>query len=126
MAPAASAADIEQLAAYFEQCGLAPTAANETARGKQANSAKALFSANKLETKQVSTKQGLLALQIAKDGQKLTDESKTYVLDAVLDNRLKAPDQVTGELPDTRKTAHTHVQSHSRHQIPTCETCTRR
>jgi glutaminyl-tRNA synthetase len=93
----APAVDVEELTAYFEQCGLAPKAANETARGKQAQNAKALFTANKLETRNLDNKQALFAFQLVKDGAKLSDESKAYVIEAILDQRLKGSDQVTGE-----------------------------
>lgn len=97
MAPAPLSPELEALAEYFQKCGLAPTASVETVRGKAKGAAQALFTANKLEDKQLNNKQGLFALQVAKDGSKLTEESRNYAVEAIVDGRLKSPDQVTGE-----------------------------
>lgn len=97
MAPAPLSAELEALAEYFQQCGLAPTASVETVRGKSKGAAQALFTANKLEDKHLNNKQGLFALQVAKDGAKLSEESRNYAVEAIVDGRLKAADQVSGE-----------------------------
>lgn len=93
----APAVDVDELTSYFEQCGLAPKAANETARGKQALNAKELFSTNNLHTRNLNNKQALLALQLVKDGVKLSEASKSYTLEAISNQRLKGSDQVTGQ-----------------------------
>ena len=97
MAPPPLSAELEALSIYFQQCGLAPTASVETVRGKTCKSAQALFTANELEKKDLNSKQALFALQVAKDGAKLSEESKAYSVSAIVDGRLKSADQVSGE-----------------------------
>lgn len=99
MAPAAALSpEIEQLVAYFESAGISPTRSLEVAKNpKTAAGAHALFVSNQLETKGLSDKQGLLALQVAKDGAKLSEEGRNYVVGAVVEGRVKGGDQVTGE-----------------------------
>lgn len=97
MAPAPLSPELEQLVAYFQACGLAQARATEVVRNSKTSAlAKSLFDANDLEHKHVNDKQALFALQIAKDGVKLTDDSRNYALAAVLDERLKTADQVKG------------------------------
>lgn len=90
-------ASIEELTAYFATCGLSPARAAEGAKSKQAPLINALFRLNSLETKGLSDKQAQLASQVARDGAKLKEEERKYVLEAVIDGKLKAADQVTGQ-----------------------------
>jgi glutaminyl-tRNA synthetase len=103
MAPAPLSPELEALCAFFKSCGLSAVRSEETVRGKIAAAAKALFSVNQLDTKNLSDKQGLFALQVAKDGGKLSEESRNYAIEAIVDGRLKTPDQVTGESTQVRR-----------------------
>ena len=87
----------EELAAYFTLCGLSETRAADSAKSKQANLINALFRSNSLETKGLSDKQALLASQIARDGAKLAEEERKYVVEAVVEGKLKSSDQVIGQ-----------------------------
>lgn len=93
---------MEELTAYFLACGFSQTRATDTAKGKSSALVKSFFAANELETRQLSDKQALLCMNIvtAKEGASLDDVQRRYVLAAVLDGRLTAGDQVTGESKD--------------------------
>lgn len=90
---------MEELTAYFLSCGFSNTRAVDTAKGKTSAVVKSFFTANEIETKQLTDKQALLVVNIvtAKEGATLKDEQRRLVLAAVLDGRLTAGDQVTGE-----------------------------
>lgn len=91
--------EVEHLAAFFAQCGLSDQRSLETARSKTAPQAhRLLLLANANADADTGTrlddKQLTLALQLAKDGQHLTDGLRLYILDAVRDRRLAKADQV--------------------------------
>ncbi|KAM0789270.1 hypothetical protein ACM66B_000112 [Microbotryomycetes sp. NB124-2] len=91
--------EVEQLARYFEQCGLSSTIAVETARAKHAPKVERVFSVNALQTRQPTSKQALLVVQVAKDGSNLDAETlQRYIVDAVLADKLKSPDQVAAAI----------------------------
>lgn len=92
------ASSVEQLTSYFAACGMLDALAAQTAKGKLALPAQTLFQANRLAERGLSEKQALLAFQVAKDGAKLGGEAKNYAVQAVVDGRLKSPDQVAGAL----------------------------
>lgn len=96
MAPAALSPEMEELAAFFQRAGLSEQRAKETARSKTAPAARSLFEAARLDTSPLEDKQGALVLQVAKDGQALSDEARLYIVEAVRDGRLSKSDQVTG------------------------------
>lgn len=96
MAPALSP-ELEELAAFFQRCGLTEQRATETARSKGAPAARDLFSAANLDQQPLDDKQGALVLQLSKDGAKLSDEARLYVVQAIRDGRLLKSDQVTGK-----------------------------
>lgn len=87
---------VEELTAYFQSCGFSEMRAVESAKGKAGAQAHAFFVANELEKKGTTDKQGHFALAIAKEV-KLGEAERSYALEAVVDGRLKAVDQVTGE-----------------------------
>lgn len=96
MAP--TPAEIEQLCAYFQSAGVSATRSLEVAKNpKTSAAAHALFTSNKIEDKGLSEKQSLLVLQVAKDGAKLSEDDRNYIVAAVVDGRLKGADQVTGK-----------------------------
>lgn len=86
------------LVAYFEKCGLAPNRATDLVNNpKNSTPAHALFVAAGLETKGLNDKQNTLVLTVAAAGTKVGEKEKLYAVGAVVDGRLKAIDQVTGE-----------------------------
>ncbi|KAK4698430.1 glutaminyl-tRNA synthetase, partial [Phenoliferia sp. Uapishka_3] len=98
MAPPTAEA-ISELCSYFQSAGLSETRALEIAKNAKTSPAAAtLFKANKIEEKGLSDKQGMMILQIAKDGAKLTEEQRNFIVAAVVDGRFKGADQVTAAL----------------------------
>lgn len=90
--------EMESLVAYFESCGLSPTRALETVKNaKTSSTALPLFKQNNLHEQKLTDKQGMLVLQIAKDGVKLDEEKKDYLVGLVVAESLKTGDQITGE-----------------------------
>ncbi|BGP16806.1 hypothetical protein JCM10213_004654 [Rhodosporidiobolus nylandii] len=86
--------ELEELADYFKHCGLSDQRATETARSKTAPAARDLLTKAGVDTSPLEDKQGALVLQVAKDGAKLSDDAKLYIVDAVRDGRLTKSDQV--------------------------------
>ncbi|GAA5987908.1 hypothetical protein JCM10908_007267 [Rhodotorula pacifica] len=89
MAPAALSPELEELASFFQRCGLSEQRATETARSKAAPSAKDLFAAAHLDTEPLEDKQGALVLQLAKDGAKLSADAQLYVVKAIREAAVK-------------------------------------
>lgn len=89
--------ELEELAAYFKNCGLSDQRATETARSKTAPAARDLFDQARLSSTPLEDKQGALVLQLAKDGNALDQDKKLYIVDAVKDARLTKSDQVSGQ-----------------------------
>lgn len=87
---------MEALAAYFRACGISETKSLEAAKGKSSAVAYAFLSANEVDKLALSDKQGPFAFTIA-TAKDLDEAEKKYALDAVVDGRLKATDQVAGE-----------------------------
>lgn len=102
MAPATLAPEVEQLAKYFEQCGFAPAAALDTARAKHSAAVERLFKAAALEQRETTNKHAVLAALVAKDGSKLPQDAQLAIVDRILDDRLKSPDQIAGQLAGIR------------------------
>ncbi|GAA5851655.1 hypothetical protein JCM8547_001163 [Rhodosporidiobolus lusitaniae] len=86
--------ELEELAAFFKQCGLSDQRASETARSKTAPAARSLFEEANIPAAPLEDKQSALVLQVAKDGQALSDEARIYIVEAVKDGRLAKNDQV--------------------------------
>lgn len=95
--PPALSPELEELAAFFQRCGLTEQRATETARSKTAPAARDLFSSANLDNAPLDDKQGALVLQLAKDGAKLSPEAKLYVVNAIREGRLLKSDQITGK-----------------------------
>ncbi|GAA6044303.1 hypothetical protein JCM8097_006758 [Rhodosporidiobolus ruineniae] len=90
--------ELEELADYFKRCGLSDQRATETARSKGAPAAKALFDQAQLDSSPLDDKQGAVVLQVAKDGQALSDDARLYVVAAIKDGRLLKSDQVSAAI----------------------------
>ncbi|BGP40715.1 Glutaminyl-tRNA synthetase [Rhodotorula kratochvilovae] len=97
MAPKVSP-EVEALAAFFAQCGLSEQRALETARSKTAPQAKQLLQLARLDQDNLDDKQTTLALQVAKDGTKLTDDARLYIVGAIRNNRIQKSDQVSAAI----------------------------
>ena len=65
---------------------------------KNASSLKDLIQQNHLHERPVDDKKGSLLSHLSVQGNNLDNAGKSYIVDAVLDNRLKSTDQVTGML----------------------------
>ncbi|KAG0663871.1 hypothetical protein C6P46_002097 [Rhodotorula mucilaginosa] len=79
MPPAALTPELEELASFFQRCGLSEQRATETARSKGAPAARNLFTAAHLDNEPLEDKQGALVLQLAKDGAKLSSDAQLYI-----------------------------------------------
>ncbi|GAA6008777.1 hypothetical protein JCM10207_001721 [Rhodosporidiobolus poonsookiae] len=90
--------ELEELATFFKQCGLSDQRANEGARSKTAPAARDLFNKAGLASAPLEDKQGALVLQLAKDGNALSDDAKLYVVEAIKDQRLLKSDQVAAAI----------------------------
>jgi hypothetical protein len=97
MPPAALTPELEELASFFQRCGLSEQRATETARSKGAPAARNLFTAAHLDNEPLEDKQGALVLQLAKDGAKLSSDAQLYIVDAIRGGRLLKSDQITGK-----------------------------
>lgn len=102
MPPAALTPELEELASFFQRCGLSEQRATETARSKGAPAARDLFTAAHLDNQPLEDKQGALVLQLAKDGAKLSPEAQLYVVNAIRGGRLLKSDQITGKSLSSR------------------------
>lgn len=89
-------AQMEELVAFFRACGISETKSLEAAKGKSSAAAHAFLSANEVDKKALSDKQGPFAFTIA-TAKDVGEAEKRYALGAVVDGRLKATDQVAGE-----------------------------
>ncbi|GAA5885552.1 hypothetical protein JCM3774_002987, partial [Rhodotorula dairenensis] len=95
--PPALSPELDELASFFQRCGLSEQRATETARSKGAPAARDLFAAAHLDDEPVQDKQGALVLQLAKDGAKLSTDAQLYIVSAIRDGRLLKSDQITGK-----------------------------
>ncbi|KAK4057188.1 Glutaminyl-tRNA synthetase [Microbotryomycetes sp. JL221] len=87
---------LERLAKFFEQCGLTSTVAIETARAKHGAQVERMFSNVQLDQHEPTptNKQATLCVAIAKDAPQLSLEQHVYLVQRVLQDQLKSPDQV--------------------------------
>ncbi|GAA6058923.1 hypothetical protein JCM10212_002875 [Sporobolomyces blumeae] len=89
---------MEDLAKYFEQCGLSPSRSADAAKAKYAPQADHLFHLAHLDQRPVSDKQGQLALQLAKDSSNLDDDKRVYALSQIENGNLAKADQVSAAI----------------------------
>lgn len=88
---------VAELISQFQSIGLSSSKAIEAARGaKTAASLKELIQAHDLGSKGLGEKQGTLVSLLATQGGKLGPAEKTYIINAILDRRLKSGEQLAG------------------------------
>ncbi|KZT29333.1 glutaminyl-tRNA synthetase [Neolentinus lepideus HHB14362 ss-1] len=91
-----SGADVSSLVNLFKTIGLAQSKAAEAAKNaKSAAILKELIERHDLTAKDLDEKQGTLTAALAAQGGKLGEDERSYILDAILDGRLKSTDQVS-------------------------------
>lgn len=98
MAPV-STTEVEALTRYFASCGLSESRSTELCKNaKLASAAQALFEVNHLEAgSALNDKQVVLLLQLSKDAGKLGQEERNHAVRAIVEERFKTPEQVTGQ-----------------------------
>ncbi|CAE6470580.1 unnamed protein product [Rhizoctonia solani] len=86
---------VAELISQFQSIGLSANKATEAARGaKTATSLKELIQVHGLESKGLDEKQGTLVASLATQGAKLGATEKTYIVNAIVDRRLKSGEQL--------------------------------
>ncbi|GAA5906837.1 hypothetical protein JCM5296_001954 [Sporobolomyces johnsonii] len=93
--PPALSPEVEQLAAWFKDCGLSDSRSLEAARSKYSPAAKSLFNEAGFHQHPIEDKQGALVLQLARDAQALSHDANLYIVAAIRDGRLAKADQVS-------------------------------
>lgn len=99
--PKVTAVDSAELAEFielFKSIGLTQAKAAEAAKNpKSADVLKDLIGRHGLVAKKLEDKQAVLIAGLAVQGGKLGEPERDYIVDAVLDGRLKSTDQVSGK-----------------------------
>lgn len=89
--------NVAALVALFQSVGLSQSKAVESAKSpKNAASLKDIITSNNLVERQLDDKKLSLVSTLAVQGFKLDDERKSYVVEAIVDGRLKSSEQVNG------------------------------
>ncbi|CAE6391096.1 unnamed protein product [Rhizoctonia solani] len=90
---------VAELISLFQSIGLSSSKATEVARGpKTAASLKELIQAHGLESKGLDEKQGALVSSLSTQGAKLGPTEKAYIIDAIVDRRLKSGEQLSAAI----------------------------
>jgi hypothetical protein len=99
VAPPALTPELEEISTYLKRCSLSDTAATEIARSKpkSRDAVVDFFKHHNLDSRSLDPAQAPLALQLAKDGGKLNDESVKFLIEAIVDKKLDRTDKVAGE-----------------------------
>ena len=97
--PTPTAEEIDVLAAKFETIGLNQAKAKDAAKSpKIAEPLKHLVETFKLSERLVNDKQASLLVHLAPPSSKLaSDQERGYIVDRIIDGKLKSTDQVNGE-----------------------------
>ena len=97
--PTPSTEEINALAAKFETIGLNQAKAKDAAKSpKIAEPLKHLVETFKLSERSVNDKQASLLVHFAAPGSKLAgDPERGYIVDRIVDGKLKSTDQVNGQ-----------------------------
>lgn len=89
--------EVAKLIALFQTIGFSPAKATETAKSpKNAASLRDIIEKNDLSSRDLDDKKASLISALAIQGSKLEDAEKTYIVNAILDDRLKSAEQVSG------------------------------
>lgn len=101
---AAPSAETAELIELFKSIGLTQSKAAEAAKSaKSASTLKDIIQRHGLVEKNLEEKQAVLLATLAVQGSKLEDAERGYAVNAILDNRLKSTDQVSGVCITARK-----------------------
>jgi len=97
--PIPTTEEIDTLAAKFETIGLNQAKAKDAAKSpKIAEPLKHLVESFKLSERSVNDKQASLLVHFAPPSSKLAgDQERGYIVDRIVDGKLKSTDQVNGE-----------------------------
>ena len=91
--------EVLELIDLFQSIGFSKNKATETAKStKNASALKDLIEKNGLSGRNSDEKKASLLSGLSAQGSKLGDPEKSYVVDAILDGRLKTTEQVSGKL----------------------------
>lgn len=89
--------EVAKLIDLFQTIGFTKPKATETAKSaKHASALKDIIEKNGLSSKGVDDKKASLIHSLAVQGAKLGDPEQAYIVDAVVDGRLKSSEQVSG------------------------------
>lgn len=89
--------EVAKLIDLFQTIGFSKAKATETAKStKNASALKDLIEINRLSERKSDEKKASLLSGLSGQGSKLGDAEKSYVVDAILDGRLKSAEQVSG------------------------------
>lgn len=90
--------EVSKLIALFQQAiGFTEAKATETCKNaKNAAALRDLIQQNNLAERSLDDKKGSLLNHLAVQGSSLENTGRSYIVEAVLDGRLKSTDQVTG------------------------------
>ena len=95
---ATTSADTAELIELFKSIGLTQAKAAEAAKSaKSAATLKDVIEKKHLADKNLDEKTSVLLATLAVQSSKLGEPERDYVVDAILDGRLKSTDQVSGE-----------------------------
>ncbi|QRV72629.1 glutamyl-tRNA synthetase [Ceratobasidium sp. AG-Ba] len=89
---------VAELISLFQSIGLSPPKATEAARSKSAPVLKDLAQTHDLSKKKLDEKQALSIQSVATQGAKLGPAEKGYLVDAIVDRRIKSPEQLSAAL----------------------------
>jgi glutaminyl-tRNA synthetase len=117
----------------FTSIGLTHAKASEAAKNaKSAALLQDLIERHALTGGRIDEKQAGLVAALAVQGAKIGEDERGYVVNAIIDGRLKSTDQVNGASQHHRGSSfpirQAHIEAYSRDQVPrdTSATCRRR
>lgn len=110
--------EVAQLISLFQSIGFSQAKATETAKGtKNAAVLKDIIVKNHLSDKGIDDKKGSLLNGLAVLAGSVGDSERSYVVDAILEERLKTSEQVSGECLYSFGCVYAHLFVSSRNQI---------
>ncbi|KAG8704127.1 hypothetical protein FRC09_003748, partial [Ceratobasidium sp. 395] len=89
---------VAELISLFQSIGLSSTRATEAARSKSAPALKETIQTHSLDTKNLDEKQALSIQSVVTQGAKLGPAEKSYAIGAIVDRKIKSPEQLSAAL----------------------------
>jgi glutaminyl-tRNA synthetase len=103
----------------FKAIGLTQAKASEAAKSaKSAALLRDLIERHALTGGRIDEKQAGLVAALAVQGAKIEEDKRGYVVDAIIDGRLKSTDQVNGASQRPHRLHRAHAEACSRCQVP--------